>query len=108
MPVGFAGGTIQSIPANILLVKNVTVTGLNLGYYAGWSPYDARYDAEPQMRPMMEQLGDWYAAGQIKPKVAGAYALDDFRDAMAMVLGRQSIGRVAVVFDEEAALRGVA
>ena len=31
-PIGFAGGRIPQIPANILLVKNVTVCGLNMGY----------------------------------------------------------------------------
>jgi len=108
MPVGFAGGDIQSIPANLLLVKNITVTGLNLGYYTGWSPHDARYEEEHKMRPMMERLVEWYEAGHIKPEVAGCFALDDFRDAMAMVLGRQAIGRVAVVFGEEARRRNIA
>lgn len=108
MPVGFAGGDIPSIPANLLLVKNITVTGLNLGYYAGWSPYDARYESESRLRPMMAQLVEWYAADKIKPELAGAFPLDSFKDAMAMVLGRQSIGRVAVVFGEEAARLGVA
>lgn len=108
MPVGFASGDIPSIPANILLVKNITVTGLNLGYYAGWSPHDARYESEARFRALMERLAGWSAAGQIKPQLAGAFALDDFRDAMAMVLGRQAIGRVALVFGEEAQRLGVA
>jgi len=102
MPVGFAGGEIQSIPANLLLVKNIVVTGLNLGYYTGWSPHDARYESEARMRPMMEKLAKWHEEGLIKPELAAAFPLDGFRDAMAMVLGRQSIGRVAIVFDEEA------
>jgi NADPH2:quinone reductase len=107
MPVGFAGGDIQSIPANLLLVKNIAVTGLNFGYYVGWSPHDARYESEPRLRPMMEQIGRWYEDGAIKPEVAGVFALDQFRDAMAMVLGRQAIGRVAIVHGEEAAYLGV-
>ncbi len=108
MPVGFASGTIPDIPANILLVKNITVTGLNMGYYGGWSPHDARYESEPRIRPMMEQLGQWYSEGKIKPQLAAAYSLDQFREAMDMVLGRKSIGRVAIAFGEEATRLGVA
>ncbi|MGD9885240.1 MAG: NADPH:quinone oxidoreductase family protein [Reyranella sp.] len=36
IPMGFASGTIPQIPANILLVKNVTVIGFYYGYYNGW------------------------------------------------------------------------
>ena len=65
-PVGFAGGTIQQVPANLLLVKNLTVCGVNMGYYAGWSPNDVRYEHEDRIRAMMTQLFDWYEAGLIK------------------------------------------
>ena len=108
MPVGFAGGEIQSIPANLLLVKNISVTGLNMGYYAGWSPYDARYESEPRMRGVMEQLAAWFEEGKISPELAAPFPLDGYKDAMKMVLGRQSIGRVALVFGEEAERLGVA
>src|SRR5258708_1238721 len=36
IPMGFASGTIPQIPANILLVKNVTVIGFYYGYYNRW------------------------------------------------------------------------
>src|SRR5690606_20036933 len=72
-PVGFAGGRIPQIPANILLVKNVTVCGLNLGYYYGWSPYDARYDYEGRMRALMDRLFEWFGAGRLRPVVSHAF-----------------------------------
>lgn len=97
MPVGFAGGDIPNIPANLLLVKNLTVCGLNLGYYYGWSPQDMRHEYEPRMRALMQQLFDWCVAGKINPQVAATYPLEQFQQAMADVLGRKSIGRVAVV-----------
>jgi NADPH2:quinone reductase len=102
MPVGFASGTIPQIPANILLVKNITVTGLNMGYYIGWSPDDVRYEMAPRIHPLMQQMFDWFEAGQINPQIWETYKLEDFQDAMAAVLGRDAIGRVAVVMDEEA------
>ncbi|MCP5368351.1 MAG: NADPH:quinone oxidoreductase family protein [Hyphomicrobiales bacterium] len=107
MPVGFAGGTIQQIPANILLVKNLTVCGLNMGYYYGWSPQDMRHQYADRVRAAMEQLFAWFEAGRLDPRVSHAFALDDFRDAMAVVLGRRSLGRVALVMDQEARRLGV-
>ncbi len=102
MPVGFASGTIQQIPANILLVKNLTVCGLNLGYYVGWSPDDVRYQYEDRMRALMDLMFGWYEARQINPVSGGVYPLERFQDAMAAVLGRQAQGRIAVVMNEEA------
>ncbi len=102
MPVGFAGGTIQQIPANILLVKNITVCGLNMGYYMGWSPDDVRHEYADRMREMMAQLFSWFEEGYLNPIISHTFALPDFQDAMSIVLGRQSIGRVALVMDEEA------
>ena len=50
MPVGFASGAIPQIAANLLLVKNLTVCGLNMGLYFGWGPRDMRYHYEAKMR----------------------------------------------------------
>lgn len=97
MPVGFAGGITPQIPANLLLVKNLTVCGLNLGLYYGWSPNDMRYVYEERMRAQMTQLFTWFQAGLINPTVDRTYPLAEFQSAMADVLSRRAIGRVAVV-----------
>jgi len=97
MPVGFAGGVAPQIPANLLLVKNLTVCGLNLGLYYGWSPNDMRYVYEERMRSQMTQLFTWFQEGLIKPAVDRTYPLAEFQSAMADVLSRRSIGRIAVV-----------
>lgn len=102
MPVGFAGGEIPHIPANLLLVKNLIVCGLNMGLYYGWSPKDMRYEYEDRMRANMEQLFDWFVAGRINPVVDITYPLARVHQAMEDVLTRRAIGRVAVVMDEEA------
>ena len=106
MPVGFASGTIQDIPANLLLVKNLTVCGLNMGYYMGWSPQDVRYEYEDRMRALMDTMFGWFEAGQIKPVVGAVYPLERFQEAMAEVLGRKSLGRTAIVMGEEAKKHG--
>ena len=75
MPVGFAAGSIQQIPANILLVKNITVTGLNLGYYFGWSPVDMRVHFSEQMKNSMAELFHWYVNGLIKPRISHCFPI---------------------------------
>ncbi|MEM7405017.1 MAG: NADPH:quinone oxidoreductase family protein [Pseudomonadota bacterium] len=95
-PIGFAAGRIPSVPANILLVKNITVCGLNMGYYYGWSPKDVRYEYTETLQSMMAQLGAWYEAGTITLRTSHRFALADFKQAMEVVLGRSSIGRVAL------------
>ena len=97
MPIGFAGGTIPQIPANLLLVKNLAVCGLNYGYYIGWSPHDARYESEERLRSLMTDLFQWTLEGKMAPTVAGTFPLSRFKDALGMVLAREAIGRVAIV-----------
>ncbi|MGR8919433.1 MAG: NADPH:quinone oxidoreductase family protein [Gammaproteobacteria bacterium] len=102
MPVGFAGGSIPQIPANILLVKNLIVCGLNMGLYFGWGKTDLRDAYEDRMRALMQQLFDWFTAGHIDPVVEATFPLEGAFDAMAAVLAREVRGRAAVVFDGEA------
>lgn len=106
LPVGFASGRIPQIPANILLVKNVTVCGLNYGYYTGWGLVDVREEMEPRTRAVSEQLFAWFEQGRLKPRISHVFPLEKFREAMAVVLCRQSIGRVAVVMGDEAKRHG--
>lgn len=102
MPVGFAGGEIPQIPANLLLVKNLGVCGLNMGLYYGWSPPDLRYVYEDRVRANLEKLFAWFAQGRINPVVDITYPLAQVHQAMDDVLTRRALGRVAVVMDEEA------
>ncbi len=102
MPVGFASGDVPQIPANILLVKNLTVCGLNMGLYFGWGPRDLREVYEGKMRSHMALLFNWFVNGAIDPVVDKTYSLDGVFEAMDDVLSRRAIGRIAVVMDEEA------
>ncbi len=100
-PVGFAGGTIPHIPANILLVKNVTVCGLNLGYYFGWSPNDVRYQYMDRLGSDVTQLCQWYNEGRISLATSHTFPLEQFLEAMQVVLQRRSLGRVVLLCDKE-------
>jgi NADPH2:quinone reductase len=112
VPIGFASGIVPQIPANILLVKNLKVLALNAGYYNGqWGVDPARHKDmgkvyEPQVRAGMEQMFRWVMQGRMRPENSHTFAFDDYLMAMDSVLKRESIGRVAVVFGEEASRLG--
>jgi len=98
-PIGFTSGTIPQIPANILLVKNVTACGLNFGTYYGWSPTDIRWEMEPRVRALAEKFASWATEKRIDPHVCATFPLERFGDAMRLVLSRRSTGRVALVME---------
>ena len=94
--VGFAGGCIPTVPANILLLKNIAVGGVNWGTYVGWSPGDNRRLHAPRARELWAQLMTWWKEGRLKPEVHAAFPLEQFREAMAEVRERRSVGRVVL------------
>jgi len=103
VPIGFASGQIPQIPANLLLVKNVTVCGLYMGYYK----FDARDRYEAQVRKVFDTLYGWADRGSIRPQATAVFALKDVRAAFAAVLERDHIGHVALIMDEEARRHGM-
>jgi NADPH2:quinone reductase len=94
--IGFAGGRVQQIPANILLVKDVAVLGFNFGNYVGWGRVDERKRHEPAMRAAMEQIFTWYRQGKIRPVSSHRFPLREYRAAMETVLSRRSMGKVVL------------
>jgi NADPH:quinone reductase len=92
--IGFAGGGIPTVAANLLLLKNIAVGGVNWGTYVGWSPGDGRRGHAPRARALWSQLMGWWQAGALRPEVHAAFPLEGFREAMAEVRARRSVGRV--------------
>ncbi|MBM3648758.1 MAG: NADPH:quinone oxidoreductase family protein [Alphaproteobacteria bacterium] len=98
-PIGFAGGSIPQIPANILLVKTIAVMGFNYGTYVGWSPHDARFEEAERTFALMERIRGWCEAGLCRPHVDRTFRLDQAAAAMRALLERSVTGRVAVVME---------
>ncbi|CAA7625064.1 NADPH:quinone reductase [Magnetospirillum sp. LM-5] len=86
--VGFASGTVPQIPANILLVKNVTV----IGYY--WGAYRKLNPA--MVRASMQEALDWWAAGTLFPHVSKTLPLAEAAEAIAMLKSRSATGKVVL------------
>ena len=86
--VGFAEGRIPTIKAGILLVKNISVIGLQ------WSDYR---DREPQkVRAVQKELFRMYEEGRLKPHVMAAYPMAEHQRALATVRDRKVVGKVVL------------
>ena len=88
LPLGFASGEVPQIPANILLVKNMTVLGFYLGGYAKLKP-----EALPRS---FETLIDWYLAGKLKPHVSNVLPLAQANDGLDLLRSRKATGKVVI------------
>ncbi|WP_028603499.1 NADPH:quinone oxidoreductase family protein [Ottowia thiooxydans] len=93
IPMGFAGGTIPTVPANIVLVKNVTIIGIYWGYYMGWARQSPPPAMEQKVREAFSELLGWVAAGELRPRTHQAYALADFKEALSALSAQSVIGR---------------
>jgi NADPH:quinone reductase len=94
--IGFANGRIQQIPANILLVKNVSVLGFNYGKYIGWGLTDERHRHEPKVRTNIETMFRWFQEGKLHPTTSHRFPLREYAAALDTVLARQAIGKVVL------------
>jgi len=94
--IGFAAGRIQQVPANLLLVKNVSALGFNYGRYIGWGPTGDRAGYDARLAAVFARMNTWFAEGKIRPSASHVFPLAQYRDAMAAIRGRQGIGKVAL------------
>jgi NADPH2:quinone reductase len=94
--IGFASGTVPQIPANLLLVKNVAAMGFYWGHYLGWGKRTPAESAWDDLRAAFAEMLCWYGQGLLRPAVSARFPLSGFRQAMAVVLGRQAIGKVVL------------
>ncbi|GAA6181274.1 NADPH:quinone oxidoreductase family protein [Shimia sp. NS0008-38b] len=88
LPIGFASGDIPQIPANHLLVKNLTVMGLYWGGYLAFKPQ--------VIAGSMQTLFGWYGEGKLNPHVSHILPLEDAAQAYELLRSRKSTGKVVV------------
>jgi NADPH2:quinone reductase len=103
--MGFASGTIPQIPANILLVKNVTVIGFYYGYYTGWGgkapPTPKEAAAVGRRRALVaeaqKELMRWFTQDKLKATIAGTFDLADWVQAFKLIEERTVVGKAVLV-----------
>lgn len=86
--IGFASGTVPRIPANHLLVKNISVIGLYWGGFLKFRP--------EVLTNSLSTLLSWYADGGLRPHVSHTFPLEKAGNALATLRERKSTGKVVV------------
>ncbi|MDI3335518.1 NADPH:quinone oxidoreductase family protein [Defluviimonas aestuarii] len=86
--IGFASGKVPPIPANHLLVKNISVLGLYWGGYLKFRP--------EVLTDSLSTLFGWYAEGGLRPHVSHIFPLEKAGEALATLRDRKSTGKVVV------------
>jgi len=91
LPIGFAGGAVPQIPANHLLVKNLTVIGFYLGGYMKIRP--------EVVRQSFETLFAWHGEGRIKPHISHCLPLERAAEGLELLRDRKSTGKVVITMN---------
>ena len=87
--IGFAGGRIPALKAGYLLVKNLSVLGLQ------WTDYRAR---EPEhVRAVQDELYTLYGEGKLKPFISARLPLERFAEAVTRFETRQVQGKLVLL-----------
>ncbi len=86
--VGFAGGDVQKIPANIALVKNVDIIGLYWGNYATLDP--------SVMRRSFATLRELFETRHLNPHIDCVLPLSKLEEGYRMLLERRARGKIVI------------
>ncbi|GHF32768.1 NADPH:quinone oxidoreductase family protein [Seohaeicola zhoushanensis] len=86
--IGFASGDVPQIPANHLMVKNLTAIGLYIGGYF-------KFRAEVAQESLATLLR-WYEEGRLKPHVSHVLPFDQIEQGMNLLRDRKSTGKVVI------------
>jgi NADPH:quinone reductase len=85
--IGFTGG-VGLARTNLLLIKGASVLGVRAG---------EAVRRNPELGAVrIGKLLEWAEAGKIRPHISHRLPLEDFADAMRLLIDRKAIGRVAL------------
>lgn len=91
LSIGFAGGQVPSFPANILLVKNLTVIGM---YWGGYLTF-----REQVLTDSLRQVLDWAECGYLRPHISHILPFDQIVKGLDMLRDRKSTGKVVIAIN---------
>jgi NADPH2:quinone reductase len=86
--IGFASGTIPSIPLNLALLKGVSIVGV---FWGSWFGKDPAASTEN-----FRELFAMVAAGRLRPRVTDVYPLEEYEAAFDALTGRRARGKVVL------------
>jgi NADPH2:quinone reductase len=89
--LGYAAGSIPAIPLNLVLLKGITIRGMEIRTFHEDHPDAAARD----IRELQQMLAD----GRIRPYIGARFPLGDTAAALRYVADRKAIGKVVIEVD---------
>jgi NADPH2:quinone reductase len=86
--VGFASGSVPPIPANHMLVKNITVIGIYWGGYLNFAP--------DILTGSLRTLVNWYDEGGLRPHVSQTLPLERALEGVELLRSRRATGKLVI------------
>lgn len=86
--LGYAAGTIPSVPLNLVLLKAITVRGMEIRTFGTDYPDLAARD--------VAEMEAMFAAGTLRPYIGARFALADAARALRFVADRKALGKVVI------------
>jgi NADPH2:quinone reductase len=86
--VGFAGGPIPSLPANLTLMKGAGLLGVDVRQFMmfEWQ----------RGQDHLATLLNWVGEGRFQPAIGKVFAFDEFRDALTYALTGKGLGKTVL------------
>lgn len=86
--IGFAAGSIPSLPFNLPLLKSASIVGAIAGIFMAREP--------ERHRENVAELLDFYRQGKLRPAIGGRYPLARASDAIRWLADRRAVGKILV------------
>jgi NADPH2:quinone reductase len=87
--VGFVGGEIPSLPANLALLKGAALVGVDYRQFADVFEAD-------HARQELDELLTWVGEGRLEPPVGRVFAFDEHREALAFALSGKGVAKTVL------------
>jgi len=86
--LGYAAGSIPKIPLNLVLLKGITVRGMEIRTFA--TDYPEAVDRDN------DELNQMFADGTVRPYLGARFPLERAAEALRYVADRKAIGKVII------------
>jgi NADPH2:quinone reductase len=91
--VGFAGGPIPALPANLTLMKGAALAGVDVRQFL-------LFEGDRAAAQLSELLS-WVADDTLAPPVGRAFQFEEFAEALEFALSGQGVGKTVLIVNAE-------
>jgi NADPH:quinone reductase-like Zn-dependent oxidoreductase len=86
--LGYAAGTIPAIPLNLIMLKGITLRGMEIRTFMSDYPDEAARD--------LTELAQMFTAGTVRPYIGARFPLSETAAALRHVADRKVLGKVVI------------